>query len=71
MFSLGKIILFRKWKNVDTDVLISHHTYIIVHYNPSVRIIDLVSHTTHIMYVNFMRELGDLKFEVDFEQEIF
>ena len=27
------------------------HTYIIGHYNPSVRIIDLVSHTTHVVCV--------------------
>ena len=29
------------------------HTYIIGHYNPSVRIIDLVSHTTYVVCVNF------------------
>ena len=30
------------------------HTYIIGHYNPSVRIIDLVSHTTYVVCVNFL-----------------
>ena len=30
------------------------HTYIIAHYNPSVRIIDLVSHTTYVVCVNFL-----------------
>ena len=29
------------------------YTYIIGHYNPSVRIIDLVSHTTYVVCVNF------------------
>ena len=29
------------------------HTYIIGLYNPSVRIIDLVSHTTYVVCVNF------------------
>ena len=30
------------------------HTYIIGPYNPSVRIIDLVSHTTYVVCVNFL-----------------
>ena len=30
------------------------HTYIIGHYNPSVIIIDLVSHTTYVVWVNFL-----------------
>ena len=30
------------------------HTYIIDHYNPSVRIIDLVSHTTYVVFANFI-----------------
>ena len=30
------------------------HTYIIEHYNPSVRIIDLVFHTTYVVCVNFI-----------------
>ena len=43
------------------------HTYIIGHYNPSVRIIDLVSHTTYIVCVNFY----NLKFKVDSELQDF
>ena len=43
------------------------HTYIIVHYNPSVRIIDLVSHTTYVVYVSFIDKWRDLQFEVDSE----
>ena len=44
------------------------HTYIIGHYNPSVRIIDLVSHTTYVVCVVLWR---DLQFKVDSERQIF
>ena len=47
------------------------HTYIIGHYNPSVRIIDLVSHTTYAVCVNFIHKWRDLEFKVDSEQQIF
>ena len=43
------------------------HTYIIGHYNPSVRIIDLVSHVSHVTYVvcvNFIHKWRDLQFKV-------
>ena len=33
-----------------------YFTFIIGHYNPSVRIIYLVSHTTYIVYVNFIHK---------------
>ena len=36
-------------------------TYIIGHYNPSVRIIVLVSHTTYVVCVNFIHEWRDLQ----------
>ena len=35
------------------------HTYIIGHYNRSVRIIDLVSHTTYVVCVNFIHKWRD------------
>ena len=38
------------------------HTYIIGHYNPSVRIIDLVSHTTYVVCVNFIHKWRNLQF---------
>ena len=47
------------------------YTYIIGHYNPSVRIIDLVSHTTYVVCVNFMHKWRGLQFKVDSEQQIF
>ena len=47
------------------------HTYIIGHYNPSVRIVGLVSHTTYVVCVNFIHKRRDLQFKVDFEQQIF
>ena len=33
-----------------------YHIYIIGHYNPTVRIIDLVSHTTYVVCVNFLHK---------------
>ena len=51
---------------------ISHiRTYIIGYYNPSVRIIDLVSHTTYVVCVNFIHKWRDLLFKVDSERQIF
>ena len=47
------------------------HTYTIGHYNPSVRIIDLVSHTTYVVCVNFIHKWRDLLFTVDSERQIF
>ena len=47
------------------------HTYIIGHYNPSVRIIDLVSHTTYVVCVNFIHKWCDLQFKVESERQIF
>ena len=41
------------------------------HYNPSVRIINLGSHTTYVVFVNFIHKWRDLKFKVDFERQIF
>ena len=51
--------------------LTSIDTYIIGHYNPPVRIIDLVSHTTYVVYVHFMHKWRDLHFKVDSEQQIY
>ena len=36
-------------------------TYIIGHYNSSVRIIELVSHTTYVVCVNFIHKWRDLQ----------
>ena len=47
------------------------HTYIIGHYNPSVKIIDLVSHITYVVCVNFIHKRRDLQFKVDSERQIF
>ena len=47
------------------------NTYIIGHYNPSVRIIDLVSHTTYVVCVNFIDKWRDLQFKVGSERQIF
>ena len=54
-------------KNVCLNIIYIH-TYIIGHYNPSVRIIDLVSHTTYVVCVNFyMWVAGPLR-EICWEQ---
>ena len=46
-------ILLRNLRHIEICENISDiHTYIIGHYNPSVRIIDLVSHTTYVVCVN-------------------
>ena len=45
--------------------------YIIGHYNPTVRIIDVLSHTTYDVYVNFIHKWQDLQFKVDSERQIF
>ena len=45
------------------------HTYIIGRYNPSVRIIDIVSHTTYVVCVNFAHKWRDLQFKVDSEKQ--
>ena len=47
------------------------YTYIIGHYNPSVRIIDLVSKTTNVVCINFIHKWWDLQFKVDSERKIF
>ena len=47
------------------------HTYIIGHYNPSVRIIDLVSYTTYVVCVKLIHKWRDLLFKADSERQIF
>ena len=44
---------------------------IISHYNPSDMIIDLVSHTTYVVCVNFIRKWRDLQFKVYSDRQIF
>ena len=46
-------------------------TYIIDHYNTSVRISGKASHTTHVACVNFIQEWRDLQFNVNSERQIF
>ena len=45
------------------------HTYITGHYNPLVRIIDLVSHTTYVVCDNFIHKYLDL--HLGFERQVF
>ena len=46
-------------------------TYIIGHYNPSVRIIDLDSDTIYVVCVHFIHKWRDLQFKVYSERQIF
>ena len=60
------------WKKGSTvSSVCSLHTYIIGHYSPSVRIIDLVTYTTYFVRVNFKHKWWDLQFKVDSERQIF
>ena len=45
------------------------HTYIIGHYNPSVRI-DLIFHTTYLMCVNLIHNCRALQFKVDSDLKV-
>ena len=47
------------------------HTYTIGQYNPSVRIIDLVSHNTYVVCVYFIQKWRDLRLKVNSERQIF
>ena len=64
-------ILKEVQNNIFNKILVNIHTYIIGHYNPSVRIIDLVSPTTYFVCVNFIHNWQDLQFNVDSERQIF
>ena len=65
----GKLIpVFLLFVTIRTTVAMKY-AYIIGHYNPpSVRIIDLVSHTTYVVCVNFIYKWQDLQFKVDSER---
>ena len=52
-------------------VFIYTHTYMIDHYNHTVRFIDLVSHTTYIVCINFIHKWRLLQFIVAAERQIF
>ena len=45
-------------------------TYLTGHYNPSIRIIVLVSDTTYVVCLNFICKWRDLQFKVDTERQI-
>ena len=57
--------------NVVVYTLERTYIHIIGHYNPSVRIIDLDSHITYVVCVNFIHKWQDLQFKVDFERQVF
>ena len=59
-----KDIFTIKMKQCNTVVIkVDYYTYIIGHYKPLVRIIDLASHTTYIECVNFIHKWRNLQFK--------
>ena len=64
----GKMLSFGIFEVNDLQIL---YTHIINHYNPSVRIIDLVSHITYVVCVNFIHKWQNLQFKVVSERQIF
>ena len=64
------VSVLRVFKNKEGQE-VKIHTYIIGYYNPSVRIIDLVSHTTYVVCVNLIHKWRDLQFKAVSEQQIF
>ena len=77
------IVVCRLWRNhIDTIYHPVHitsirywkwyliHTYIIGHYNPLARIVDLVFHTNYVVCVNFIHKWRDLQFKVYLKTEL-
>ena len=54
-----------------SHLMVASIIYSIGHYNPSVRIIDLASHTTYVVCANFIHKWRDLQFKVNSERQIF
>ena len=61
-------VILKFFPFLENALKIKLHTYIIGHYNPSVRIIDLVSYTTYVVCVNFRHKW---QFKADSERQIF
>ena len=57
--------------NYQRSNYLKEHTYIFGRYNPSVRVIDLVSHTDYVVCVNFIHKWRELQFKVDTERQVF
>ena len=57
------------WLLEQQDWMYIHN--IIGHYNPSVNIIDLVSHITYVVCDSFIHKWRDLQFKIDSERQIF
>ena len=63
--------LIKTKDNIYFDLICNLHTYLIGQYNTSVRIFDLVSHTTYVVCVNLIHKWRDLRFKIDSERQIF
>ena len=71
LLKMFKAFLSQEYIQLTGNLLVMKITYIIGHYNPSVGITDLVSHTTYVVCVNFIYRWRDLQFKVDSERQIF
>ena len=56
---------------ISDKIIILLHIYILGHYNPSVRIVGLVSHKANVVCVIFIHKWQDPEFKVDSERQIF
>ena len=66
LFTLLTFFIF--YINFTIYIIFIIHSYIIDHYYPSIKIIDLVSNTTYVVCVNFIHKWQDLQFKVDSER---
>ena len=72
IFAVSKYFIRRILQKMPNFPRVNWHiTYIISHYNPSVRVIDLVSRIIYIVCDNFIDRWRDLQFKVDSERQIF
>ena len=70
-WSRDRVSWKREQEHSTSRTIVRLFEYIIGHYNPSVRIIDLVSHTTYVVCVNFIHKWRDLQFKIDYERQSF
>ena len=69
LYICGHYIVVRPLSTV--FLFFTYITYIIGHYNISVRITDLVSQTTYVVGLHFIRKWRDLQFKVNSERQHF
>ena len=71
MYSYELVLLMFKSSLKDRQIVFYIVMYLIGHHNRSIRIIDLVSHITYVVCVNFIDKCQDLQFKINSERQIF